>query len=96
MGCLTFTARAMEAWGAWWTDELTMAKKELASLRRRWKRSGTTEDGARYWAARNGYLGLIRDSKNAKWRAFSSGLNKDVWGHAFKWATNMTREQEDL
>lgn len=69
---------------------------DLKGLRRKWKRPGTAEDGDKYQTAKNGYIGRIRDSKRAQWRAFSGGMNNDVWGRAFKWARNGTREQADL
>ena len=71
----------------WWTEDLSLLRKEASRAPRRWRRSRNTEDREIWMEARKTYEKHIHKQKCDHWRAFLDNLNDTTLFMAARYAT---------
>lgn len=84
----------------WWNEELALARTEVISLRRRWKRSlrrkqieenETAEHQRKYNVAKKKLGKLIAKAKATAWQELIDTIEQDPWGLPFRIVLNKLR-----
>jgi len=86
-------ARNSDGRNIWWTHELSALRRDLIRARRQGLRS---IDRPAYNVMRNTFLSEIRKQKMAAWKVFANDANVNVWGKAFKWAKNGSKQDNSV
>jgi ribonuclease HI len=71
----------------WWSEELSILRKEASKARRRWRQSRTLEHKAAWMEARRIYEKNIHKHKRDHWRTFLGNLDQTTLFTAARYAT---------
>lgn len=88
----------------WWTDELTIKKRDVHKLRRNYQKAkkrngiggGINAYKREYYESKKKYDNLIYRTRLDSWRTFITNASREPWGYAYKLSCNKLKGAQVL